>query len=151
MAIVMTFVVNMDPGISSTSGLMFLFRQRFVRYPDIFGCFFSSLTSDVTILDNIGTKVTRLFLKLSSLDWRDCMLFSQKDTSSRTAQSRTIVCSQLESSTKNPKIRQQIRIDYYVTRVVNQSESSITSHDSSWVGLKTLLGWSRLAIAYPNT
>ena len=42
--------------------------------------------------------------------------------------------------------RQPIRIEYYVTRVVNQSESSITSPESSRLGVKTLLG-SRLESA----
>ena len=39
--------------------------------------------------------------------------------------------------------RQPIRIEFYVTRVVSQSESSITSPESTRLGLRTLLG-SRL-------
>ena len=46
--------------------------------------------------------------------------------------------------------RQPIEIEYYVTRVVSQSKSSIMSPESSRLGLRTLLGL-RLAIAYPNT
>ena len=41
------------------------------------------------------------------------------------------------------QLRQTFTIEYYVTRVVSQSESSITSTESSRLGLKTLLG-SRL-------
>ena len=47
--------------------------------------------------------------------------------------------------------QQPIRIEYYVTRVVSQSESSIMSPESSRLGVKTLLGSSRLAVAYLNT
>ena len=52
---------------------------------------------------------------------------------------------------KTLQLRQPIRIEYYVTRVVSQSESSITSPESSRLGWRTLLGSSRLAIAYLNT
>ena len=49
--------------------------------------------------------------------------------------------SQSESSTeKTIQLRQPIRIEYYVTRVVSQSESSITSPESFRLGWKTLLG-----------
>ena len=69
--------------------------------------------------------------------------------------------SQSESSTeKTHQLRQPIRIEYYVTRVVSQSESSITSPESSLRHPRALssgggpvsaLGPSRLAIAYLNT
>ena len=37
--------------------------------------------------------------------------------------------------------RQPVKFEYYVTRVVSQSKSSITSIESSRLGLKTLLGF----------
>ena len=57
----------------------------------------------------------------------------------------TRVFSQSKSSTEEThQLRQPIRIEYYVTRVVSQSESStrvvITSPKSSRLGLRTLLG-----------
>ena len=56
----------------------------------------------------------------------------------------TRLVSQSESSTeKTHPLRQPIRIVYYVTRVVNQSESSITWPESSRLGWRSLLG-SRL-------
>ena len=59
----------------------------------------------------------------------------------------TRVVSQSKSSTeKTHQLRQPIRIEYYVTRVVSQSESSITSPESSRLGWKALLG-SRLESA----
>ena len=57
---------------------------------------------------------------------------------------------------KIDRLRQPVRIEYYVTGVVSQSESIITSPESSQLGWKTPLG-SRLdsacyiAIAYLNT
>ena len=44
-------------------------------------------------------------------------------------------------------LRQAIRIKYFVSRVVSQSESSITSSESCRLVWKTLFGYSRLAIA----
>ena len=41
---------------------------------------------------------------------------------------------------KTLQLCQPIRIEYYVTRVVSESESSITSPESSRLGLKTFLG-----------
>ena len=70
------------------------------------------------------------------------------------AQNRKNVGSQSESSTKrNFQLHQPIRVEYYVTRVVSQSESGITSPESgitspesSRLGWKTPLG-SRLLLA----
>ena len=61
----------------------------------------------------------------------------------------------LQSATNQNRVlrrpsRQPIRIEYYVNRVVSQSELSIMSPESSRLRLKTLLG-SRLDIAYLNT
>ena len=47
---------------------------------------------------------------------------------------------------KTLQLRQPIRIEYYVTRVVSQSESSITSPESSRLGWRSLL-YSRLESA----
>ena len=59
----------------------------------------------------------------------------------------TRVVSQSESSTeKTHQLRQRIRIEYYVTRVVNQSESSNTSPESSRLEWRSRLG-SRLESA----
>ena len=73
----------------------------------------------------------------------------------------TAVVSQSDSNTeKTHQLRQPIRIEYYVTRVVSQSESSITSPESSLRHPRALgsgggpfsaLGSSRLAIAFLNT
>ena len=52
---------------------------------------------------------------------------------------------------KTLQLREPIRIEYYRTRVVGQSESSITSPESSRLRWRSLLGSSRLAIAYRNT
>ena len=83
-------------------------------------------------------------------------------TLSASAQNRWIVGSESESSTKNPhtssakkiehektlQLRQPIRIENYVTRVVSQSESSSTSPESSWLGWKTLLDTRPLSARY---
>ena len=53
-----------------------------------------------------------------------------------------------DSSRQHP--RQPIRFEYYVIQVVSQSQSSITSPESSRLGVRTLLD-SWLAIAYLNT
>ena len=59
----------------------------------------------------------------------------------------TRVVSQSESRTeKTHQLRRPIRVEYYVTRVVSQSKSNITSPESSRLGWKTLLG-SRLESA----
>ena len=46
------------------------------------------------------------------------------------------------------QLRQPIRIEYYVTRLVSQSESSITSPESSWLGWKNPLGSRLLSARY---
>ena len=46
------------------------------------------------------------------------------------------------------QLRQPIKIEYYVTRVVSQSESSITSLESSQLGWKTPLGSRLLSARY---
>ena len=84
-------------------------------------------------------------------------------THSARAQNRRIVGSQSESSITSSEsntlqLRQSIRIKYYVTRVVSQSKSSITSFasnitspESSRLGWETLCGsrleWARYSLS----
>ena len=60
---------------------------------------------------------------------------------------------QSPSTKRNLQLRQPIRIEYYVTRVVSPSELSIKSPESSRLGWRSLLGsrLKSLAIAYLNT
>ena len=76
------------------------------------------------------------------------------------SQSESSTLGSRQNRTLRQPSRQPIRIEYYVTRVVSQSESSITSPESSLRHPRALgsgwrpfsaLGSSRLAIAYLNT
>ena len=51
-----------------------------------------------------------------------------------------------QSESRTHQLRQPIRIQYYITRVVSQSETSITSPEISQLGWRSLLGsWLKSA------